>query len=119
LNIIKDNSDLNLVPLACIFLVCKTLHINLNIQSLRHYIDRNLTIDDLEKMVQTICLHCKGMICTPTIYDIAISQEEILWYVNQLESDCSFIEKDDKELHFKYTTEVETPDMIMNRTKVI
>ena len=71
-------------------------------------------------MVFKILRHLKGVIRTPTLYDIAVSQEEIMWFIGELEKgDCSIIEKDVNEMHFYYMFTIETNKMRMNRSQII
>ena len=69
----------------------------------------NIPAENLEHMSYVVTNLCKGILNQPTIFDLAVSKEEVDWYFEKITTDCDLLKtSSDQELHYIYVNEVET-----------
>jgi ankyrin repeat protein len=74
--------------------------------------------DDVKDAVKQIVGKCGGKIRRRYVYDIAVSEEEVLWGLLMLiKPDATYL-RDPADLHYEYCTVVESPDDQAKRTPV-
>ena len=62
----------------------------------------------IEAALGDIIKHVDGIIRIPTIYDFALTADEIKWALQQYVKDCNTLSIEPKQLHEKYVNQVET-----------
>ena len=71
---------------------------------------------ELEKTMVKLAVYFEGVLRIPSVYDVTDNALEILWWVQQVQKDCTFLEKSPQECHDLYSQmETAKPELLMNR----
>ena len=106
--LIHTHKETVLVAASIIYISIGYIGGMVSIKKLANHINYMFSEEQLFKKVIEIIEYCKGVIRIPTLYDFALTHDEVKWGLNQLAKNCDFLHYDPKELHEKYVNEVET-----------
>ena len=75
-------------------------------------------VDKGNEMMFKIIFKANGLLNNSDIFDLAVSSQELAWYIDQIFQDCNVLHlKTDQELHFTYVNSVEK-DVLARKSKI-
>ena len=69
---------------------------------------QQFTRDALMLQTQAVFNHLKGILRVPTVYDVALTQDEVRWAIMLYSDKCKYLHYEPMKLHQHYITNVET-----------
>jgi hypothetical protein len=107
---IKTTSEAQLYGSAALYLANYAItELPIEFSTLSDNSDGAFSEDQLEELVPELAVDLKGVLRIPTVYDLTDNALEIVWWLNKVCTDCTYLEKSPQQCHDEYA-QLETSD---------
>ena len=116
LTLAQTPDELEFVGIICLHIACELTYLKYGIKTFCKMAAK--PIDKGNEMMFKIIFKANGLLNNSDIFDLAVSSQELAWYIDQIFQDCNVLHlKTDQELHFTYVNSVEK-DVLARKSKI-
>jgi hypothetical protein len=114
---IKSTSTAQMYGAAAVYLAASvSVETGVTISELVCVGDGAFTKKELEGAIARLIVDMNGVIRIPSVFDVTDNALEILWWVQQVQKDCTYLEKSPQECHDQYgILETNKPELLATR----